>query len=249
MQGLSGQRTATLEKWEFEVEVIPGAGWDISGDSCSFTDEDRRQWRLRLPIYLVADHLTAEPEFLAMVARVRVSDEQDAAWIEAACFSPRSGEKGRRRALMTRILEVAAEATPGLEERALQALIPPAWTVPGTQPDRRAAYASQNRYLARLWIGAQVLACRVNGCCVECRIAMVDAPAHKGDYCKDHLLHADHEQFDDVERARRRTLRQSKVRHRKAVEHLFLELARADSFGPLSRSVSRRGPETRKPCR
>ena len=202
--------------------------WDISGDSCVFTDEDRRQWRLRLPGYIVADHLSAEPAFLAMVARVRAShDTAPAAWCEAACFSPRGGAKGGRRALMARLLEVSAAAAPGDEERALQGLLPGAWTVPGSQGGRAVA-PLQARYVARLWIGARVLACRAAGRCVECDIAAkTHSRAHAGDYCCDHLLDADHEQLAATERLRLTGLRHSKVRHRKAVEHLFRELAAA----------------------
>jgi len=91
----------------------------------------------------------------------------------------------------------------------------------------RAAAPLQDRYVARLWSGARVLACRAAGRCVECDIAKTHSRAHAGDYCRDHLLDADHEQLAATERLRLTALRHSKVRHRKAVEHLFRELAAA----------------------
>jgi hypothetical protein len=213
-----------LENWDFHW----GPPLDISGDSTSFTDEDRRQWRLRLPGYLVANHLTAEPEFISMVARVRCSPSPaGAAWAEAACFSPRGGQKGGRRTLMAGLLEVAADAPAGDEERALQRRLSlsRAWAGPEEQSGRRTAYQSQDRYIARLWIGARVLVCRSAGRCVECEIANgATVPAHSGDYCRGHLSDVDHERLAPAERARRKALRSSKGRHRKAIEHLFLDL-------------------------
>ena len=104
MRSLSTPPAPPQKKWEFELFGVPVAlggnpldadRWDVAGDSRAFSDEDRRQWRLRLPGYIVADHLSAEPAFLAMVARVRAShDTAPVAWCEAACFSPRGGAEG-----------------------------------------------------------------------------------------------------------------------------------------------------------
>lgn len=211
-----------LEKWEFEIRP---QRWDISADSSELTDVDRRQWRSRLPLYLVADHLTAEESFRATVHRVRASDDgARAAWTEAHCFSPRAGDKGGRRALMATLLQIAASAEPGCEERALQSLVLSAWT-PGEMEGRSAVTRLQERYVARLWIGARVLACRSAGRCVRCDIVnKQEVRTHAGDYCRHHTSDVDHPRLTPGEREWRMTLRQDKARHRKAAEHLFGEL-------------------------
>lgn len=213
-----------LEKWEFRLDPVR---WDINGDSKSFNDDDRRQWKQRLPGYLLADHLTAEPAFLAMVDRVRrAEDTADAAWQEAHYFSPRGGGKGGRRELMATLLRSAAGAEPGGEERAILARLPGAWTSPEKQSGRRAAYQSRADYIARLWIGVRVLVCRSAGHCVECEVSSrTSTPVVRGDYCGAHLADTDHKDLNKDERVRRAQLRSSKSRHRKAVEHLFLDLA------------------------
>jgi hypothetical protein len=240
------ESAAPLESWEF--------GWNVSGDDLAFADEDRRQWKSRLPLYLLADHLTAEPAFLSMLQRIRASDDRTrATHLEAGCFSPRAGAKGARRAVMTRLLESAAAATPGEEKRALEALVPRAWAgevvetvrltvrqdenagglvivdesveVHARPPGRRIANASQDRYIARVWTGVRVLVCRAAGCCVQCHLSSIDPKprvengrpprlrvddaraSSRGDYCREHAQPID------------------AVRHRKAVEHLFLDLA------------------------
>ncbi len=62
-----------------------------------------------------------------------------------------------------------------------------------------------------------MLACRAADRCVDCSIEHgIDRAAASNDYCNEHRR-----DFNDPQ------LRGRKVRYRKAVEHLFLELARA----------------------
>ena len=127
---------------------------------------------------------------------------------------------------MARLLKVAASAEPGEEEQALQRLVAGAWSSGENQVVRRAVTQLQERYIARLWTGARVLACRAGDRCVECDIASsVEMRTSSGDYCRAHAVHVDYKQLVPNERERRRALRQSKTRYRKATEHLFLELA------------------------
>ncbi len=161
--------------------------------------------------------MTAEPAFLAMVDAVRVSSERpDTAWALAARFSPRSGVKGGRRQLMADLLLVAAEAASGAEEAALQSLVRDWWMVRDEEP-KRSTYRSQDLYMERIFIGARVLVCRATGCCVECDLAgHRSEPALRGDYCRAHSNNAPGTK-----------LAKSRVRHRKATERFFLELAAA----------------------